>query len=195
MNECSFRRILLDKKTAILNAALKLFSEIGVHDTPMSAIAGEARTGVGTIYRYFKSKEILINSLFSEIHSRMIPYLRKDFSEKDSINENYNRYFVNLISYLIKHPVELSFISQYSSHPRDSSERQGKNDDFETDYAMIFKKAAGEGLLKNLQFEILGDMIMCMAVSIAKFYIKSGIEPDSRAVNVGAKAIWDAIKK
>lgn len=186
----------MDKRASILNSALKLFSKIGVHDTPMSQIADKAKIGVGTIYRYFPSKEILINSLYEEIHSRMIPFLRKDFSEKAAVKDNYTGYFTNLIYYLVQHTVELSFISQYESHPRKLPGRQNKIDNSsQSDYSVIFKRASDEKLLKDLPFGMFGAIIMSMAVSIADFYIKSGIDPDADALDMGARALWDAIKK
>lgn len=55
-----------DKRAAILKAALKVFAEGGVNGVPMPALAEQAGVGTGTIYRYFASKEILVNELFRE---------------------------------------------------------------------------------------------------------------------------------
>ena len=43
---------------------MTLLIENGVQGTPMSAIAKEANTGMGTIYNYFPTKEDLINSTY-----------------------------------------------------------------------------------------------------------------------------------
>ncbi|MEB3734640.1 TetR/AcrR family transcriptional regulator [Halopseudomonas pachastrellae] len=55
-----------DKRQAILSAALKVFAEGGVNGVPMPALAEQAQVGTGTIYRYFSSKEALVNELFRE---------------------------------------------------------------------------------------------------------------------------------
>lgn len=55
-----------DKRAAILKAALKVFAEGGVNGVPMPALAEQAGVGTGTIYRYFASKDILVNELFRE---------------------------------------------------------------------------------------------------------------------------------
>src|SRR5690606_6068569 len=56
-----------DKRSAILRAALELFAEGGVNGIPMPLVAEQAGVGTGTIYRYFASKELLVNELFREL--------------------------------------------------------------------------------------------------------------------------------
>src|SRR5690606_41898467 len=56
-----------DKRSAILRAALELFAEGGVNGIPMPLVAEQAGVGTGTIYRYFASKELMVNELFREL--------------------------------------------------------------------------------------------------------------------------------
>ena len=53
-----------DKKTAIMNTALKLFTERGFHGTSTAQISKELGVGTGTLFNYFPTKEELINSLY-----------------------------------------------------------------------------------------------------------------------------------
>ena len=53
-----------DKRDRILDAALSAFAERGFHGTPVPLIAERAQVGAGTIYRYFESKEALVNALY-----------------------------------------------------------------------------------------------------------------------------------
>jgi AcrR family transcriptional regulator len=56
-----------DKREAILGAALRLIARLGLHNTPMSAVAREAGVAAGTLYLYFPSKEAMINALYLEM--------------------------------------------------------------------------------------------------------------------------------
>ena len=47
-------------------AALELFVERGFYGTAVPEIAERAGVGAGTIYRYFESKEALVNALYRE---------------------------------------------------------------------------------------------------------------------------------
>lgn len=57
-------RVGTDKREAILAAALRLVARLGLHNTPMSAVAREAGVAAGTLYLYFPSKEAMINALY-----------------------------------------------------------------------------------------------------------------------------------
>src|SRR5262249_38978240 len=52
------------KRAAIMTAGLDLFAERGFHGTTVPALAARARVGAGTFYRYFPSKEALVNELY-----------------------------------------------------------------------------------------------------------------------------------
>jgi TetR/AcrR family transcriptional regulator, repressor of fatR-cypB operon len=57
---------MFEKREAILGAALGLFAERGFYGTSVPDIAQTAEVGAGTIYRYFASKEALVNALYQE---------------------------------------------------------------------------------------------------------------------------------
>ncbi|HDR46215.1 MAG TPA: TetR/AcrR family transcriptional regulator, partial [Geoalkalibacter subterraneus] len=51
----------VEKREEILRAALEVISTHGFHGAPMSMIAEQAQVAMGTIYRFFPSKECLIH--------------------------------------------------------------------------------------------------------------------------------------
>ena len=67
----------------------ELLREHGFHGTPISLIADKANVGTGTIYRYFESKEKLINELFTEIKKRVIRAMLKDYREEGTYKERF----------------------------------------------------------------------------------------------------------
>ena len=54
------------KQDAILAAALQLFAQKGFHGTAVPDVAQLAGVATGTIYRYFSSKEALVNAVFQQ---------------------------------------------------------------------------------------------------------------------------------
>jgi len=59
-----------DKRTAIMDAALKLFTERGFHGTSTAQISEDAGVATGTLFNYFPTKGDLINSLYFEVKGR-----------------------------------------------------------------------------------------------------------------------------
>src|SRR5450432_993039 len=62
----SQRMVVTDKREAIMTAALELFVERGFFGTAVPEIADKAGVGAGTIYRYFPSKDALVNELYRQ---------------------------------------------------------------------------------------------------------------------------------
>lgn len=56
-----------EKRRAILEAAATVFARRGFHDTTVSQIAAELGMGLGTFYRYFKSKLDVFHAVIEEV--------------------------------------------------------------------------------------------------------------------------------
>jgi TetR/AcrR family transcriptional regulator, fatty acid metabolism regulator protein len=62
----------IDKRRNILDAAVKVFARQGFHSTRVSDIADEAEVAYGLVYHYFKSKDEVLNELFTERWSLLL---------------------------------------------------------------------------------------------------------------------------
>jgi len=56
----------VDKRRQILDAAVRVFARTGFHACRVSDIADEAGVAYGLVYHYFKSKDEVLNELFTE---------------------------------------------------------------------------------------------------------------------------------
>jgi AcrR family transcriptional regulator len=61
---------LEERREQILDAALRCFARNGFHHTTMADIAREAGLSVGASYRYFESKDDVIEAMAEERHAR-----------------------------------------------------------------------------------------------------------------------------
>lgn len=67
----------IHSKNAIIEAAVKLFSEKGFQETSVADIMNEADLGIGTFYNYFASKEEILKSLLGQI----VDNIRQSFEQ------------------------------------------------------------------------------------------------------------------
>lgn len=65
------RPLVDDKRRIILDAALRAFAERGYHGTAVPEVAEAAGVGTGTLYRYFASKEALVNELYRDAKQQL----------------------------------------------------------------------------------------------------------------------------
>lgn len=56
----------VDKRRLILDAAIRVFARQGFHSCRVSDVADEAGVAYGLVYHYFKSKEQILDTLFTE---------------------------------------------------------------------------------------------------------------------------------
>jgi TetR/AcrR family transcriptional regulator, fatty acid metabolism regulator protein len=56
----------VDKRRVILDAAIRVFAREGFHRCRVSDIAREANVAYGLVYHYFRSKDEVLNTVFSE---------------------------------------------------------------------------------------------------------------------------------
>lgn len=71
----------MDKREAILRAAVKTFARKGYFNSKVSDIAGEAGIADGTVYLYFKSKEEILHSIFDRAMEEFISEGRRELNE------------------------------------------------------------------------------------------------------------------
>ncbi len=66
------RPAAVDKRRAILDAAIRVFARQGYHATRVADIADEAGVAYGLVYHYFRSKEAVMTELFTERWSLLL---------------------------------------------------------------------------------------------------------------------------
>ena len=75
-------RLNLQQRDEILQSALRLFSEKSYPDVSMQDIAREAEFGMGTLYKFFKSKEDLYKALIVQMaqnwHHKVLQALEQE---------------------------------------------------------------------------------------------------------------------
>lgn len=77
----SVRTVIVDKREAILRAAIKVFAGKGYFNSKVSDIAGEAGIADGTVYLYFKSKDEILHSIFDRAMEEFIAEGRREIAE------------------------------------------------------------------------------------------------------------------
>lgn len=106
-----------DKRKAIMEAALKLFTERGFHGTSTAQISKEAGVATGTPFNYFSSKEDLVNSLYSEVKSRLSSCIKEGIDIEATSQDKIKKLWSNFIIFGVNNPEEFLFIEQFCSSP------------------------------------------------------------------------------
>jgi AcrR family transcriptional regulator len=104
-----------DKRKRIIEIATKLFVERGFHGSPTSLIAKESGIATGTLFNYFKTKDILINEIFKEIKKEQKKAILNGVEKEIMLKGKLNKIWNNIIVWGIKNPEKRKFIEYFSN--------------------------------------------------------------------------------
>lgn len=88
------------REQQMLDAAVKLFSANGYHETSMDAIAAQAKISKPMLYLYYGSKEDLFGACLSRELGRFIETVRADIDLNASPRELLRRTIVTVLHYI-----------------------------------------------------------------------------------------------
>lgn len=183
----------MNKKDAILEAALKLLTEKGVHATPMSAIAREAGTGMGTIYNYFPNKDTLINALYVTIKNRE-KTIFVAFNDQEPLRTQFEEYYTKAIQFFIDNPLYFKLIEQLQGSPIITAE--SKETGFEAIYFAheLIENGKNRRVIKNIETNELMQFIAGTIMSYLRLLFQEDNKEKPSLTNQ-LKMVWDALKE
>src|SRR5262245_23355298 len=103
-------KVELTKRDAILQSALELFAERGYHGTAVPLVAKRAKVGAGTVYRYFASKEALVNALYQYWKGVLGATLLTGFPLEAPPREQFHEVWSRLHRFAARYPTALQFL-------------------------------------------------------------------------------------
>jgi AcrR family transcriptional regulator len=175
-NEYSFRVLASPQSTrdpggkrdAILDAALGLFAERGFHGTAVPAVAEAAKVGAGTLYRYFSSKEALVNALYQREKLVFVQLLISDFPMQGAPREQFSELWRRLWRYAKEHPQSAVFLElHHHGAYLDEASRALEARVMEPVVAFV-RLAQEQRALKPLEPELLVAVVYGAFIQVAK---------------------------
>jgi AcrR family transcriptional regulator len=153
----------LEKRDAILAAALQLITRFGLHNTPMSAVAREAGVAVGTVYLYFPSKEAMINALYLQVledRNRTL-YQSADVKPHSSVDqrEAFWESWHALARWHLAHEAGSNFIAQCRASGILSDETRAVEQRMDGEGLVRYEQAVAEGYLRSMSRYVIWALL------------------------------------
>ncbi len=158
------------KRKKIIEVAMRLFVERGFHGTPTSLIAKEAEIATGTLFNYFKTKDILINEIFKEIKLEQKESILKDLDGAKTYKMKLKKIWDNLIVWGIENSEERKFINYFTNSnfiSDDTKTEMQKNYKFLLD---IFRDIIEKKEMKNIDELMLILNFMGACIFTGKYF-------------------------
>ena len=200
-----------DKRTAILQTTLDIIAERGLQNAPISLIAKRSGVSVGIIYHYFAGKDELLDVLHREVKSRLGEALITRIPpQSHSWVETMKQVWLNAYRYYVSHSRETSFLEQYENTPTSPdapyaamADWASIHDDELSDtvppgFAMLIRQvrqSIEEGEVRNLPMEVLYELTLGVALSLAKRKLNDSLDLDDDLLGQVAEACCRAIAR
>ena len=144
-------------ETEILIAAKEIFQQKGMAGARMQEIADKAKINKALLQYYYRSKQLLFESVFKSAFSLLSPQLNKVLNDDSDLFEKIRKFTENYVSFVIKHPYLPNFVIQeLNKNPEFIQKlRSEKNFPSIEKFKLQVSDAINQGIIKPIEAEQL----------------------------------------
>jgi AcrR family transcriptional regulator len=180
-----------DKAELILGAALELFERQGFDGTAVPELARKAGVGTGTIYRYFDTKEALLNALYQRWKAAYNDVVLAPFPPRLSIRERFGFYWRRMTGFARSEPRAVRFMEMHHHAAYlDATSREMSQRYLQVATAFI-DEGVREGVLKPLPPQLAAVLLWGALIGLMKMFPTV----DDIMVAQVEECLWDAVRK
>ncbi|MBP2134009.1 AcrR family transcriptional regulator [Methanomicrobium sp. W14] len=148
------KRLSEKKYEDLMRAAVELFSRQGFHATPAQQISDLAGVSVGTLFKYFGTKENLIDTLYFSIHQTLSEVVEEAVSSADSVEEKIKNAKRQVLIWMFKNPEKTLFFENFSSSSSITKKAKEEALDKFSVLDDLYQKAVSRGIIVKTDKEV-----------------------------------------
>jgi TetR/AcrR family transcriptional regulator, repressor of fatR-cypB operon len=182
-----------DKRARILAAALDLFEKRGFDGVAVPEIARAAGVATGTIYRYFRTKEELVNALYRHWKSAYNEQILRPVPDGLEVRETFALYWRRMAEFARKHYRAVRFLDLHYHAPYLDAESRAMEGIYMETAKFLMNEGRNTGTLRDLDPALVVALLWGATAGLNKFVHDGRLvfnEATSRAME---DALWRAI--
>ena len=188
----------LDKKMIIIKAAMKLLATQGFHGAPMAQISEQAGVGAGTIYRYFKNRDVLIVEIHQYIIDEFLTYLNNGYPSDRPVRECFFYIGKGIIEYYIRNPLQFLYNEQFFYSPYGLQARRNRLVDPEEQrdiFHDFYRKGIKDREIKQVPLPVFFDLAIAPIFWVVRDHLQGLVNIDDALAEVVVSSCWDCIRR
>ena len=184
-----------DKREAVLQAALALFSARGFHGVAVPEIASRARVAAGTIYRHFESKEQIVNALYARYKQALGAALLSDFPFSAAPRAQFHHFFTRAMAFARREPEAFKFLEAHHHAPYLDAACKGLESQTLAPFREFFVQGERARVIRRGSPEALGAIVWGGVVGLVRGAWEGHLTLDAKTERLAEDALWDAIRR
>jgi AcrR family transcriptional regulator len=93
-----------NRRAALLDAAMKVFAESGL-GAPTAVISSKAKVSEGSFFTYFKTKDELVNALYTDLRLQLADAVMSGFPRRAGIRERLEHVWSRYVAWGVENPL------------------------------------------------------------------------------------------
>jgi AcrR family transcriptional regulator len=183
-----------DKREAIMTAALELFVERGFYGTIVPDIADRAGVGAGTIYRYFESKEALVNAIYREQKALFGRIAVDDFPATAPTREQFRVLWMRMARFATENPSSFGFLELHHHAQYLDAESRAVEQRMTELFTHVVVRAQARNELKPGDPHILMGLVMGAFIGLVRKCADADRPLAEADWKLGEQCMWEAIR-
>jgi TetR/AcrR family transcriptional regulator, repressor of fatR-cypB operon len=183
-----------DKRQAILDAALGLFVERGYHGTAVPEVAARAGVGAGTIYRYFASKEALVNELYQEHKQALATRLLDGFPAGAPAREQFHALWTRMAAFAREFPKAWAFVQLHHHADYLDADSRAVEARIDKTAEALLETTQKRGEIKRLPSALLFGLVLGSFTGVVRAAWEGRIPLTDETIQAAEQCCWEAIR-
>lgn len=184
-----------ENRQAILDAALALFAARGFDATPVPEIAKRAGLSPGTIYRYFESKEDLVNALYRHWKGTFFEMMTAGYPSGAPARTRFSYFFQALVQFWRRNPLAFEFLEfHHHVHYLDAESRAVYREVMGFIHEFL-EDTAREEITKPLPPEAVVAFVLGAFTGLVKAEKADELPLDDALLQSIEECCWEAIRR
>jgi TetR/AcrR family transcriptional regulator, repressor of fatR-cypB operon len=182
------------KIEVIYEATLKIVLETGFNGLKMADVAKAAKLATGTLYIYFKNKEVLINELYYHLKKKKTLKMLEVFDAKDSFPVTFKKLWMNYLNISLAEPERMQFIEQYTHTSYLTKKTKQQGDQLVKPLEDFLLSGMKQGLVKKLPVQLLLSQLMGPINESVKLHYDQTLKINTTLKEELFLMAWNSIK-
>jgi AcrR family transcriptional regulator len=186
-----------DKQKQIVEASIDLFAQEGFWNTPTSRIAKHAGVGTGTLFNYFESKDLLIESVYAQLKQEFMSHIAADYPEDGSAKTKFEHIWFRYVDWGIRNPVRHGLLIQLRLSDLVSKDVQDRQEEESSAVAELVDQVIQEDLLVDIPIMYLGAIFQAQLDEAIRYATRNELTDMElvRHIAAGFEVFWRGVTK
>jgi len=182
-----------DKRERLLDAALELFELRGFDGVAVPEIARMAGVATGTIYRYFETKEALVNALYRRWKQAYNEAVLAPLPGAPSPREMFGLYWKRMAEFARKNPRAMRFLDLHHHASYLDAESCRAHNAYRDAAEGFIAAARAAGAIRTLEPALVVALMWGASAGLTKFAHEGVLRFDAHASGAMEDMLWRAI--